>query len=85
MAHKTKSQRLRDRQRVTVWFPKVNDLILPDVPPGDRAEARKILGWLDGKFPVQAGTCWKTAQALALVAKDPRVQYVECRRCLLEC
>src|SRR6266446_5634257 len=76
MAHKTKLQRLRHRQSLQVWYPRARDLQLPDIPSSERAEVRQILGWL-GKFPVHAGTCWGTAQAVALVAHDPRVQYVE--------
>jgi hypothetical protein len=76
MGHKTKSQKLRQRQSVTIWYPKVDDLVLPDVHPHAQTEVRQILGWL-GKFPVQAGTCWQTAQAVVLMTHDPRVEYVE--------
>ncbi len=76
MAHKTKAQRLQRRRDLKIWYPKANALVLPEVPPNERAEVRKILGWL-GNFPVHAGTCWKTAQAVALTAHDARVEYVE--------
>jgi hypothetical protein len=76
MAHKTNAQKLRQRQAVETWYPKASDLTLPDVPPSERAEVRKILGWL-GKLPVRAGTCWQTAQAVAVLARDPSVEYVE--------
>src|SRR5713101_2870170 len=77
MSHKTKAQKLRQRSSCRCWYPKSSDLVLPDVPAGERAEVRKILSWLDGKFPVCAGNCWMTAQAVVLMAKDSRVQYVE--------
>ena len=77
MGHKTKSQKLRQRQSAKVWYPRASDLLLPDVPPRDRAEIRKILSFLDGKFPVHAGTCWQTAQTLTLLSRDSRVSYVE--------
>src|SRR5712664_4205525 len=76
MSHKTKAQRLRSRCNVAEWYPRPNDLALPDVPASEQAEVRKILGWL-GKLPVRGGTCWQTAQAITLLAHDPRVQYVE--------
>jgi hypothetical protein len=80
MSHKMKEQRLRNRQKIMTWYPRAVDLALPAVPVGrDRAEVRKILGRVlaGGKFPVCSGTCWQTAQATALLARDPRVQYVE--------
>jgi hypothetical protein len=76
MAHKTKIQKLRQRQRIETWYPRASDLVLPDVPANERAEVRKILGWL-GKFPVHAGTCWQTAQTVASFTQDRRVKYVE--------
>jgi len=76
MSHKTKSQKLRQRQSVTIWYPKVDDLVLPDVPPHAQTDVRQILGWL-GKLPVRGGTCWQTAQAVTLLSNDPRVQYCE--------
>src|SRR5216683_1792595 len=76
MAHKTRAQRLRHRQSLQVWYPRTSDLRLPDVPTSEQAEVRETLNWL-GKFPVLAGTCWQTAQAVTLLAHDPRVQYVD--------
>jgi hypothetical protein len=77
MSHKTKAQRLRQRQNVKIWYPKANDLMLPDVPTAeDRAEVRQALAWL-GKLPVRGGHCWQSSQAVTLLAQDPRVQYVE--------
>ena len=76
MSHKTKLQKLQHRQGITTWYPRASDLVLPDVPPNERAEVRQILGWL-GRFPVHVGTCWQTAQAVTLLAHDPRVEYVE--------
>jgi hypothetical protein len=78
MAHKTKAQRLHQRSSVKTWYPRANDLQLPDVPTGERAEVRKILGRvLTGQFPVRGGHCWQTAQAVTLLARDPRVECVE--------
>ena len=76
MSHKTKAQRLRSRCNVAEWYPRPNDLALPDVPAAERAQVRRILSWL-GKLPIRGGTCWQTAQAVTLLAHDPRVQYVE--------
>ncbi len=44
MSHKTKAQKLRQRQSVTIWYPRASDLVLPDVRPSERAEVRQILG-----------------------------------------
>src|SRR5260370_37447135 len=76
MSHKTRAQRQRLRWSCQCWYPRANDLQLPDVPAGDRAEVRRILSWL-GKLPVRGGTCWQTSQAVTLLARDSRVQYVE--------
>src|SRR5260370_22485083 len=76
MSHKTRAQRQRLRWSCECWYPRASDLQLPDVPAGDRAEVRRILNWL-GKLPVRGGTCWQTSQAVTLLARDPRVQYVE--------
>jgi hypothetical protein len=64
------------RESVKIWYPKADDLALPDVPSHARSEVRKILGFL-GKFPVRSGTCWQTAKAVTLLSRDPRVEYVE--------
>ncbi len=76
MSHKTKLQKLRQRRFVPVWYPRAHDLLLPDVPVGERVEIRGILSWL-GKLPVRGGTCWQTSQTVTLLARDARVQYVE--------
>jgi hypothetical protein len=76
MAHQTKAQKLRKRRSVEIWYPRASDLVLPDIPAGERAEVRKILSWL-GKLPIRGGECWQTAQAVTLLARDPRVRYVE--------
>jgi hypothetical protein len=76
MSHKTKTQKLRQRGEIKVWYPKAADLVLPDVPASERSEVRQILGWL-GKFPIRAGSCWQTAQAITLLTRDSRIQYVE--------
>jgi len=76
MSHKTKLQKLRQRRFMPIWYPRSHDLVLPDVPAGERGEVRRILSWL-GKLPVRGGTCWQTSQAVTLLARDPRVQYVE--------
>ena len=71
-----RKRRQRLRWSCQCWYPRANDLQLPDVPAGDRAEVRRILNWL-GKLPVRGGTCWQTSQAVTLLGRDPRVQYVE--------
>lgn len=64
------------------WYPTADKLQLPYVPETAKGQVRKILVPVLAKMkadksPIRESHCWPTSQTVLLLAKSPRVKYVE--------
>lgn len=64
------------------WYPTADKLQLPYVAEEAKEQVRKVvapaLAEMKGnRIPIEQGKCWRTSQALTMLAQSHRVKYVE--------
>lgn len=72
----------QNNQRIKSWYPTANLLQLPYVPEEAKEQVRRVVApalteMKANRIPIEQGKCWRTSQTLAMLAKSPRVKYVE--------